>query len=76
MISIPRSSAAKLAKVVLQTLGIAREAQSAKVRIYFRKPLISLKAGCEAQSPPYPLRARARVRDALVRLNAGQGRAA
>jgi hypothetical protein len=57
------------AKLVSQALDIPCEAQSAKVRNYFRKPLISLKSGCEAQTPPYPLRARARVSDARVRVS-------
>ena len=60
------------AKLVSQALEIACEAQSAKVRNYLRKPLILLRSGCEARTPPYPLRAGARAKNARLR-TAGKG---
>jgi hypothetical protein len=55
------------AKLLSQAIDFPCDAQSAKVRIYFRKPLILLGVACEAQTPPYPLCARARLMAARVR---------
>ena len=64
--------AAEPAELLLQAFEIACASEFAEVQNCFCKPLILLDLARRGQSPPYPLRAGARARNARLR-TAGKG---